>query len=108
VEVWILSGVALTRALPHHNPVQAGLNGSATLSTWCFLSLFLFPSLNRIWMKQADRFLARLVSVTEVRDLLSKIATLNATDISMGSVKTAVFHPIPTLQDRIASLDRSP
>jgi hypothetical protein len=76
------------------------------MTTWCFLALFVWPSLNRVWMCNADTFLATLATPGEVRDLLSKVERLNATDISLSPAKTAVFHPIPPLQDRLSNLDR--
>jgi hypothetical protein len=105
VTLWTLLGIFLARFLPSVNAVQAGLNGAAVMSSWCFLALFVWPSVNRVWMRNADEFLAALTSPEEVRDLLSKIERLNATDIELPTAKTAVFHPIPPLQDRISNLD---
>ena len=106
VTIWTLSGILLTRLMPSVNPFQAGLYGVAVMTTWCFLALFVWPTLNRFWMRQADSFLASLTSRGEVSDLLSKIERLNATDITLSPGKTAVFHPIPPLQDRLTNLDR--
>ena len=106
VAVWTLLGILLAVLLPSANPVQAGLIGAAILSSWCFLALFVWPSLNRLWMKKADVFLVSLAATGEVRELFSKIERLNATDISLSPVKTAVFHPIPPLQERLSGLDR--
>ena len=105
VAVWTLLGILLTCCMPAMNAVQAGLNGVAIMTTWSFLALFVWPTLNRWWMRKADAFLASFVSADEVRDLLSKIERLNATDISLSLAKTAVFHPIPPLQDRLSNLD---
>ena len=106
VAIWTLLGILLTRLLPSVNPVQAGLNGAAVMSAWCFVALFVWPTLNRVWMRKADTFLASLTSPGEVRDLLSKIERLNATDLSLSPAKTAVFHPIPPLQERLSNLNR--
>jgi flagellar basal body-associated protein FliL len=106
VLVWTLLGILAASLLPSMNPVQAGLYGAAVMTTWCFLALFVWPTLNRFWMRQADSFLASLTSPGEVRDLLSKIERLNATDIALPPAKTGVFHPIPPLQDRLSNLDR--
>jgi hypothetical protein len=105
VAVWILLGIPLASFLPSRNYVQAGLCGAAVMTTWCFLALFVWPTLNRFWMRKADSFLASLAPAGEVRDLLSKIERLNATDISLSPAKTAVFHPIPPLQERLSNLD---
>ena len=106
VLVWTLLGILAASLLPSMNPVQAGLNGAAVMTTWCFLALFVWPTLNRFWMRRADSFLASLATSGEVRDLLSKIERLNATDIALSPAKTAVFHPIPPLQERLSNLDQ--
>jgi len=106
VTVWTLLGILAASLLPSMNPVQAGLYGASVMTTWCFLALFVWPTLNRFWMRRADSFLASLATHGEVRDLLSKIERLNATDISLPPAKTAVFHPIPPLQERLSNLDR--
>jgi len=102
---WTLLGILTATFLPSTNPVQSGLNGAAVMTTWCFLALFVWPTLNRIWMRNADAFLASISPPQEVRDLLSKVERLNATDIALSPGKTAVFHPIPPLQDRLSNLD---
>ena len=107
VAFWTLLGILLTCLMPSVNPVQAGLNGAAVMSSWCFLALFIWPSINRVWMRSADAYLASLTSPGEVRDLLSKIERLNATDNSLSPAKTAVFHPIPPLQERLSNLNRT-
>ena len=106
VLVWTLLGILAASLLPSMNPVQAGLSGAAVMTTWCFLALFVWPTLNRFWMRRADSFLASLSTPGEVRDLLSKIERLNATDIALSPAKTAVFHPIPPLQERLSNLDQ--
>ncbi len=106
VAIWTLLGILLASLLPSGNSVQAGLCGAGVMTTWCFLALFIWPTLNRFWMRQADSFLATQATHGEVCDLLSKIERLNATDISLSPAKTAVFHPIPPLQERLSNLDR--
>jgi hypothetical protein len=104
VAVWTLLGILLASLTPSLNPAQAGLSGAAVMSSWCFLALFIWPTLNRILMRNADSFLTSLVAKEEVRRLLQKIERLNATDISLPAAKTTVFHPIPPLQDRLNRL----
>jgi hypothetical protein len=106
VLMWTLAGILMTRLLPSMNPVQAGLYGAAIMTTWSFLALFVWPTVNRVWMRSADEFLASMASAAEVKDLLSKIERLNATDIALSPAKTAVFHPIPPLQDRLTNLEK--
>jgi hypothetical protein len=104
--VWILVGLAAALFFPAENPLQAAVGGCAVITTWCFLSLFIWPSLNRHWMIQADRALCEKATPEEVMGLLNKVQRLNATDTELGSVKTTVFHPIPPLSDRIRSLSK--
>lgn len=106
VVVWTLLGILAASHLPRMNSVQAGLCGASVMTTWCFLALFAWPTLNRFWMRRADSFLVSLATHGEARDLLSKIERLNATDISLSPAKTAVFHPIPPLEERLSNLDR--
>ncbi len=106
VAVWTLLGILAASLLPSMNPVQSGLCGAAVITTWCFLALFVWPTLNRFWMRHADSFLASVATPAEVSELLSKIERLNATDISLSPAKMAVFHPIPPLQERLSNLDR--
>ena len=106
VAVWTLLGILLAFLIPSVNPVQAGLCGAAVMSSWCLLALFVWPAVNRIWVNKADLSLASLASPVETRDLIAKIERLNATDISLSPAKTAVFHPIPPLQERLSKLDR--
>jgi hypothetical protein len=104
VVVWTLLGILLASMTPSLNPVQAGLSGAAVMTSWCFLALFVWPAINRILMRKADVFLTSLVAKEEVHVLLQRIEHLNATDISLPAVKTAVFHPIPPLQERLSRL----
>ena len=101
VIVWTLFGVWLAGFTPINNPVQAGLLGAAVMSSWCFSALFIWPNINRIWMKKADCHLTTVAPPEEVRALIAKVSGLNATDISLSPGKTTVFHPIPPLQERL-------
>jgi hypothetical protein len=104
VVFWTILGILLAGFTPCLNPVQAGLSGAAVMTSWCFLALFIWPTLNRALMRKADGFLTSLAATEEVRSLLLKIERLNATDISLPAAKTAVFHPIPPLQERLNRL----
>lgn len=101
---WTLLGIVAARGASCSMPVQAGLTGAALMSSWCFLALFIWPSLNRIWMRRADAFLISLAPPAEVRGLFVKIGRLNATDITLSPIKTLVFHPIPPLEERLSRL----
>ena len=101
---WLFSGVLIALLIPFASALQAALGGSAVVTAWCFVALFVWPSLNRSMMTQADRFLLSLVPRDEISSLLKKVQTLNRTDTVLSKAKTLVFHPIPPLEDRIHTL----
>jgi Zn-dependent protease with chaperone function len=101
---WLLTGLWVAFSIPSPSGIAAALMGSAVLTGWCFLALFLWPSLNRHWMTQADRFLVTKSSRPEVSMLLEKLQMLNATDEALSKAKTTVFHPIPPLRSRLDAL----
>jgi hypothetical protein len=102
--VWALLGFVFALFLPATSAVQAAMGGSAVVTGWCFLALFIWPSLNRRWMRKADCYLAKLAPHDEVVALLKKVQSLNATDVSLSRAKTTVFHPIPPLEERLRAL----
>lgn len=101
---WLLCGIALALLLPFPDSFSAAVGGAAVVTTWCFLALFVWPPVNRRWMHAADRWLASVAPREEVRAVLEKIQSLNATDTELPPTKTAVFHPIPPLHDRTSLL----
>ncbi len=104
--VWLLSGQFLAWFIPAGTLLEAALGGMAVFSSWCLIALFVWPTLNRIWCADADRSMLKHASLEETSDLLRKVQELNATDLSLGSGKTAIFHPIPPLNERLRSLRR--
>ncbi len=101
---WLMTGVGAGLFIPADSALQAALLGAAVVTTWCFAALFIWPTLNRSWMRHADLFLLTLAPREEVRALLEKLQRLNATDVSLPAGKTAVFHPIPPLTSRLEAL----
>lgn len=101
---WLLCGVVLAVLFPATTAIQAALGGAAIMSSWCFLALFVWPSLSSRWTAQADRSLLKVASQEEVAELLTKVQQLNATDTELPDGKTAIFHPIPPLEDRLETL----
>lgn len=104
VVAWQTIGVALALHVPANSPLAAAVAGAAVVSTWSFVALFVWPTLNRAWMRAADRSLRAFAPETEVRALLAKVQRLNATDVDLPPGKTAVFHPIPPLAERQQAL----
>lgn len=104
VVIWSLLGLSLALLLPASSGLQAATGGAAIVTVWCFLALFVWPSLNRKWMTKADQYLLTLAPREEVVSLLKKVQALNKTDVSLSSAKTMVFHPIPPLEERLRGL----
>ncbi len=104
VVLWSLLGLLLALLVPASSGLQAATCGAAVVTIWCFLALFIWPSLNRKWMADADQYLLKLAPRDEVLALLKKIQSLNKTDVSLSTAKTTVFHPIPPLEERIRAL----
>lgn len=102
---WLGGGLALTWWLLRGvSPLSGALGGMACMSTWCLLALFLFPAISRRWALKADAFLLSLGEPEEIRDVLSLVQELNATDVSIGSTKEYIFHSIPPLEHRLRAL----
>lgn len=101
---WLFAGVAAGLVIPAATALQAALLGAAMVTTWCFAALFVWPTLNRHWMRQADLYLLTLAPREEVRALLENVQRLNATDVALPAGKTTIFHPIPPLATRLESL----
>lgn len=102
--IWVGAGLWMALQFPAPNGLAAALGGAAVVSTWSFAALFVWPALNRQWMREADRELLALLGPREARELLSKMQQVNATDTELSAVKAGVFHPIPPLNDRLAHL----
>ncbi|MBS0658864.1 MAG: hypothetical protein JSR82_11555 [Verrucomicrobia bacterium] len=103
--LWLGAGLGLAWWLPlGASPLAAGLGGMAFMSTWCLLALFVFPPLSRRWVLKADQFLLTLAEPEEIRDCLSLLQELNATDITVESGKGYLFHSIPPLEHRLREL----
>ncbi len=104
VVLWSLLGLFFALTISSSSGLQAAICGAAVVTGWCFLALFIWPSLNRNWMTKADQYLLTLAAHDEVCALLQKIQSLNKTDISLSPSKIAVFHPIPPLEKRLRAL----
>ncbi len=102
--LWLLGGVALALRFPAPFPIQSAFLGPAIVTSWCFLALFAWPTLNRAINLRADRSLLVLAPAAEVSALLTRLQALNATDTNLPGGKTAVFHPIAPTDQRNAAL----
>ncbi|MEM9400575.1 MAG: hypothetical protein AAF984_10225 [Verrucomicrobiota bacterium] len=111
VLIWAILGLGLSITVPAAflaatNALEFGLCGAALFTSWCFLALFIWPPLNNKLMLKADQALANQTKSDDVIKLLNKVQTLNQTDCSISSAKEFVFHPIPSLSNRIEHLQK--
>ncbi len=102
---WLACALGLAWTVPLGDSVLvSALGAMALISTWCVLSLFLWPALSRKWTRKADEFLLTIAPPEEVRDLLIAVQELNASDPTLSPAKQYIFHPIPTLENRLKAL----
>jgi hypothetical protein len=104
---WLIAGQFLAWALPATTPLEAALGSMAVFTSWCVVSLFVWPALNRAWCIEADAAMLDFANVDEAADIIRKLQALNSTDLSVGPGKVSVFHPIPPLNDRLRALRRA-
>jgi Zn-dependent protease with chaperone function len=110
--VWIGLGVAVARLLEPwaygpHAPTTSGLLTylALVLTNWYFVGLFLWPALGRHQVLAADRFAKRCgLSHADCEAMFDALAQHNQPDQRLSRVKRYVFHPIPPLAERRASL----
>jgi hypothetical protein len=102
--LWLLGGVALALLYPAPFPIQSAFLGPAIITTWCFLALFIWPTVNRLLNRRADRHLLTLAPADEITALLNLLQELNATDSALPGAKTSVFHPISPAKERTDAL----
>ncbi len=102
---WLLFGLFGTRFFPAQNALQAALGGAAWMTSWCFVALFVWPHLNRIWTGAADRDLLNCAPREEIEALLRRVQNLNLSDTALSGAKVGVFHPISDLTRRLENLN---
>jgi len=110
VSTWAATGFLLAvllpgGALPANSPIQYGLAGSAVLTSWCLLALFVWPPLSHWSALRADAAMGKLAGKDHARQLLTKLQQINRTDTRLPVAKEQIFHPIPSLHQRLAALE---
>ena len=105
---WLLAGLVLARAVPASDVLQGALGGAAIMTSWCFAALLVWPRLNSVWTRAADRDLLQVAEREEIAELLRRVQSLNSSDESLGAAKAGVFHPIPDLNRRLDHLSDYP
>ncbi len=104
---WNLVGFALAIRMPGASVRDAsGLVQSALWFTlWSFVGLLTLPSINRPGVIEADRFALRSgVSPEMLRATISCLDHLQDDEPSRGRWIERIFHPIPSVEQRVAAL----
>lgn len=104
---WNLVGFTLATYLPGSSLADAaGLIQCALWFTlWSFVGLLTLPSINRPGVLEADRFaLDQGISATEIASAISLLDGLQDDEPSRTRWIERIFHPIPSVERRIAAL----
>ncbi|HWH14325.1 MAG TPA: M48 family metalloprotease, partial [Miltoncostaeaceae bacterium] len=88
------------------SPAQVVAALAATATVWSWLGLLALPSLGRRQAYAADRFWLEAGGDPGVlRDALELLASRNLTERSRPVWVERVFHPVPSLENRLAAID---
>ena len=105
--VWTIAGVGLTYLLfPGYGVAGTLLCLAATMSTWCWLGLFVWPALGRRQILAADAYAAARMPPERARAMLDALAERNLPDEELPPAVATVFHPIPPMKARREAMDR--
>jgi len=77
---------------------------SSTVTLGSFTSLFIFPAIGRAQVMAVDQWIARYFGVAAALAMLDALAARNLPNEALDPVKAYVFHPIPTVSARRASV----
>ncbi len=78
----------------------------SSIVTLCsFVSLFVLPAIGRSQVISVDRWVARHFGVAAAFAMLDALAARNLPNEALDPVKAYVFHPIPTMSARRASVE---
>lgn len=78
----------------------------SSIVTLCsFVSLFVLPAIGRSQVMAVDQWVARHFGVTAAVAMLDALAARNLPNEALDPVKAYVFHPIPTISARRASVE---
>jgi len=78
----------------------------SSIVTLCsFASLFVLPAIGRSQVIAVDYWVARHFGVSEAIAMLDALATRNLPNEALDPVRAYVFHPIPTMSTRRASVE---
>jgi hypothetical protein len=105
--IWNLVGFIVSSHMPGSSLADAaGLIQCALWFTlWSFVGLLTLPSINRPGVLEADRFaLDQGISVTEIAIVISRLDGLQDDEPSRTRWVERIFHPIPSVERRIAAL----
>jgi|AFSR01.1.fsa_nt_gi Zn-dependent protease with chaperone function len=107
--LWLAVGMAVVAPLCGLNASPANLLTLAVGMTWWnFAGLFILPALGRRSVFAADRFyLAHGGDPQVLRDTLITLAEINRAQPDIAGPKQQIFHPLPSLDARLAQIGNS-
>lgn len=104
---WNLGGFIVSSHMPGSSLADAaGLIQCALWFTlWSFVGLLTLPSISRPGVVEADRFaLDQGISAMEIENAISRLDSLQDDEPSRTRWIERIFHPIPSVERRIAAL----
>lgn len=109
--LWLAAGLAVVAALTNFG-LNGGLADLLTLAVgmtwWNFAGLFVLPALGRRSVLAADHFyLAQGGDPQVLRDTLIALAEINRAQPDITGRKQQVFHPLPSLDTRLAHIAKA-
>jgi hypothetical protein len=107
--VWNLSGFVLASQMPHADlRTAAGLiSAGLWFVLWSFLGLVLLPTLSRLGVLEADRFAgSHGVDKAMMERGMTELDRLQDDEPNRSRWVERVFHPIPSVSNRMEALER--
>ena len=104
---WNLVGFIVSSHMPGSSLADAAslIQCALWFTLWSFVGLLTLPSINRPGVLESDRFaLDRGISATEIANAISCLDSLQDDEPSRTRWIERIFHPIPSVERRIAAL----
>ncbi|MCS7079752.1 MAG: M48 family metalloprotease [Chloracidobacterium sp.] len=107
--LWLAVGLGFAAALTDQTATGSPadlLVTAVAMTWWSFAGLFVLPALGRRSVLAADRFYLDNGGDPQVlRETLMTLATINRAQPDIVGVKQQVFHPLPSLDARLAHIE---
>ncbi len=105
---WNLSGLAIINFLPNagYSTITQFVYTILWFTIWSFLGLLILPTFSRIGVYAVDKY-AKLNSVPQEKFslYLDDLKTVSSDEEKRPNLVETIFHPIPSLENRVEKLD---